>query len=205
VLLVHGIDDSGKAFATMRERLLGAGFTDVEALDFLPNDGSSGIPALAEQVNAAVERLRARTGAAKVDVVAFSMGTLATRWYLMRLGGKQKVRTFVSLSGPHHGTVMGYLRWNSGAEQMRPGSGLLEDLAKDEGEWGEVKVASLWTPLDLMIVPASSSRLKGAVQQTFPVLAHPLMLSDARVLGAVEQLLLGHFVTGPPSRAPDRP
>ncbi len=203
VLLVHGIDDSHRAFASMQEQLSRAGFQNVEALDFSPNDGSCGIPALASQVDAAVERLRERTGAPKVDVVAFSMGTLATRFYLMRLGGKARVRTFVSLSGPHHGTWMGYLRWNHGAEQMRPNSPLLTDLAKDEGDWGEVKVVSLWTPLDLMIVPPSSSALKGAVHQTFPVLAHPLMLSDARVLTAVEQALAGHFVPTPPSRAPD--
>lgn len=205
VLLVHGIDDSSRGFSAMRARLARGGWAEVDAIDLTPNDGSSGIPALAAQVQRGVERLRARTGAAKVDVVAFSMGALVTRWYLMRLGGATAVRKFVSLSGPHHGTLLGYLRWNAGGEQMRPHSPLLDDLARDEGQWGGVEVLSFWTPLDVMIVPASSSRLEGAAHQTFPVLVHPLMLCDGRVLDAVEAALAGRFAQQPGARAPQWP
>lgn len=189
VVLVHGIDGSHRDLEPLAQRLAELGWRDVEAVDLLPNDGSAGIPDYAAQVQAAVERLRARTGAPKVDLVAFSMGTLASRYFLTRLGGAPLVRRFVSLSGPHHGTALGYARDNAGAAQMRPGSPLLVDLARDEGDWGGVEVVSFWTPLDLMIVPAQSSQLAGAASHTFPVLVHPLMLSDDRVLDEVVRAL----------------
>jgi hypothetical protein len=43
--------------------------------------------------------------------------------------------------------------------------------------------------MDLMILPASSSKLEGARERTFPVILHPLMVSDGRVLRAVEEAL----------------
>lgn len=206
VLLVHGIDDTHRTLEPLRAYLVAAGWPEVEAMDLTPNDASSGLPALAEQVGAAAARLRARTGSDKIDVVAFSMGALATRYWLMRLDGKPAVRKFISLSGPHHGTWIAYFRGNTGAVQMRPGSPLLADLARDEGDWAPVEVISFWTPLDLMIVPARSSILTGATEQTFPVVAHPLMLRDGRVLEAVEQALRAPRYQPPGAwRSPDWP
>ena len=137
----------------MRDYLLASGWTRVEAIDLVPNDGSAGLPRLAEQVRQAALHLQASAGGEKVDVVAFSMGALVTRYWLMRLDGKAVARRFVSISGPHHGTALAFLRANQGAAQMRPGSPLLSDLARDEGAWGGVEVVSLWTPFDLMIPP----------------------------------------------------
>lgn len=190
VLLVHGLDDSSRAFEPLARHLRARGWAEIEAVDLLPNDGSAGLHRLAEQVQAAAQALRERTAAPRIDVVAFSMGAIAARIWLTRQGGLRLTRKFVSLSGPHHGTWLGWLRRNEGARQLRPGSPLLADLSRDEGQWGEVQVASIWTPLDLMILPASSSRLLNAECQTIPVAAHPLVLRDARVFRAVERLLL---------------
>jgi len=206
VLLVHGIYNDHLTMAPVRDFLLSRGLTDVEAIDLVPNDGSAGIPALAEQVRNAALALRARTGADRVDVVAFSMGSLVTRYWLMRGDGQAVVRRFVSIAGPHHGTLVAFLGFNEGARQMRPDSPLLADLARDEGAWGPVEVVSFWTPLDLMIVPAQSSRLKGAPDRAFTVLAHPLMLYDARVLEAVADALLApHAHVPATASSPDWP
>jgi triacylglycerol esterase/lipase EstA (alpha/beta hydrolase family) len=199
VLLVHGIDDDHRTLATLRGHLLAQGFTDVETVDLTPNDGSGGLPRLAHQVRDAADRLRERTGAEKVDVVAFSMGALVTRYWLMRLDGKPAVRRFVSISGPHHGTLMACFRHNEGVHQMRPDSPLLADLATDEAAWGPVEVVSFWTPLDLMIFPARSSVLAGASHRSFMVLAHPLMLRDGRVLEALVDTLRSRRPTPPPA------
>jgi hypothetical protein len=72
---------------------------------------------------------------------------------------------------------------------MRVGSAFIRELARDEGEWGGTAVYSFWTPLDLMIVPATSSRLKGAREKTFRVMIHPLMLFDEAVHTAVADAL----------------
>jgi triacylglycerol esterase/lipase EstA (alpha/beta hydrolase family) len=189
VLLVHGIDDDARKLAPLAAWLSQAGFRDVRIVELKPNNGDAPIPVLATQVAEAAASLRAHTGSARVDVVAFSMGALVTRYYLQRLEGRNHVRRFVSISGPHAGTLTGWLRFNPGARDMRPGSELLRGLAAEPTPFGDVQVFSLWTPMDLMILPASSSKLEGARERTFPVILHPLMVSDGRVLRAVEEAL----------------
>jgi triacylglycerol esterase/lipase EstA (alpha/beta hydrolase family) len=189
VLLVHGIDDDASAFDVMRARLEREGWAHVHAISLVPNDGSEGVPVLARQVAREAEALRARTGAQRVDVVGFSMGALVTRYWLQMHDGRRRVRRFISISGPHAGSQLAWLRRGKGLRQMRPQSRLLRYLESDRRPWGEVEVHSFWTPWDLTIFPASSSRLRGASERTFPVLLHPWMISDGRVLDAVVEVL----------------
>jgi len=184
ILLVHGIDDSGSRFARLSSFLTENGLGPVLAMDIHPPDASIPMEAMAGQVASAVQTLLQTHSARQVDIAAYSMGTLAVRYYIQRLGGKTRVRRFVSLAGPHHGTLAAYLRENAGCRQMRPGSAFLADLNRDEDPWGRVEVFSFWTPLDLMIFPAGTSRLTGAKNRRFFVLAHPLMVSDPQVMQA---------------------
>lgn len=186
---MHGIDDDSRKMQPMRRYLAENGFRDFGVVEFKPNDGSGGLVRLAAQLDDVARELCQRTGAKQVNVVGFSMGAVVSRYWLKRVAGHVPVRRYISISGPHHGSWMGYLRWNEGGRDVRPGSAFLADLARDEGDWGEVRVYSFWTPLDLMIVPATSSRLQGALERKFPVLLHPLMVSDGRVMGAVLQAL----------------
>lgn len=206
VVLVHGIDDTPRVFKAMEAHLGREGFARVSAVTLSPNDGGLPMEALAAQLEAHVEQVRRASGAARVDVVAFSMGALVARVWMLEQDGRHRVRRFVSISGPHAGTATGWLRGNQGATQMRWNSPLLQRLRSDAPAFAPTEVFSLWTPLDLMIVPAHSSRLEGARERTFPVLLHPLMLSDGRVLRAVtEALSVRHardFATGSGVRAP---
>lgn len=207
VLLVHGIDDTATKLRPLERRLreLGWAEAEVEVCEFHPSDGTGGLLPLAGQIDASARALAARTRAERIDVVSFSMGALAARYWLMRTPGRVPVRRYVSISGPHHGTWTGFLRHNAGGEQMRPNSPFLQELAKDEGQWGGVEVSSFWTPLDLVIVPPWSSRLKGAVERTFLVVLHPLMMSDERVLDAVLETLGGPAAPRPLERVPSWP
>jgi triacylglycerol lipase len=189
VLLIHGLHDSPRNLKPMSDFLTARGWREVQRIKLTPNDGSAGLDALAEQLDRAARALVERTQAHEIDVVAFSMGALVARYWLRRMAPAVTVRTYVSISGPHHGTWAGYLLVNEGARQMRVGSPFIQDLARDEGEWGGTTVYSFWTPLDLIIVPATSSRLKGAREKTFRVMAHPLMLFDEGVHNAVANAL----------------
>lgn len=189
VLLVHGIDDTGHVFDAMAPSLKAEGW-HIETLDMRPNNGDASLALLAEQVRDKVARMRAETGASRVDLVAFSLGGIVSRYYLQRLGGAEHVQRFVTLSSPHAGTLMGYARWNQGATELRRGSAFLADLNRDWPQTASrVKVTSVWTPLDLMIVPADSSYLPGARNLQIPVLLHPLMLVDRRCHAAVIEAL----------------
>jgi len=189
VLLVHGLDDTAALFRKMRAELHKRGLRPVHAMDIVPPDGSISFEAMGLQVRTAAQALLQSSGAAKVDIVAYSMGALAARQFLQRQGGRSCVRRFISLAGPHHGTLMAYLRWNIGCRQMRPGSAWLRDLNADADLWGEVQAFSFWTPLDCMVLPATSSRLPRAQWRTFWVGLHPWIVSDPRVIDAVARAL----------------
>lgn len=189
VLVVHGIDDTSLTVQPICQSLRQAGWQQIATVDLVPNNGDAGIAVLAEQVRVAADRLRISSGAPRCDVVAFSMGALVSRYWVQRLGGRDVVRRFVSISGPHGGTWTAYVRWNAGGADMRPGSPLLTALAADAHPWGDVQVTSFWTPFDLMVLPGSSGHLPGATDRMFPVLIHPWMLTDHRVHAAIIQAL----------------
>lgn len=186
VLLVHGIWDDGARFERMRLVLEGAGIR-ARAIDLSPNDGSAPIERLAEQVDEAAESLR---GERPLDVVGFSMGALVSRYWLQRLGGKERCRRFVSIAGPHAGTAQAWwMPFFAGVRQMAPGSSLLADLAADADPFGEVDVHCVWTPYDLMIVPPSSSRLEPAREHRLPLWRHGSMIEDPRAIARVREIL----------------
>ena len=192
VLLVHGIFDTGESLALMRAALLGAGVLRVATVDLEPNDGSAKIAELGRQVELAAEALLKEAGCPRLDVVGFSMGALVTRFWMQRLGGRDHVRRFVSISAPHRGTVSAWLVPRAGVRDMRPNSVLLRDLERDPDPWGDAEVHCFWTPYDLMILPAKSSvatRAHGV--HKFFVALHRWMVTDARVLDAVARTLTG--------------
>lgn len=186
MLLVHGIWKSGRAFRAMARYLEQRGFA-VHTIDLVPNDGRAPIETLARQVEAFVEA-RLPQGS-PLDLVGFSMGGVVSRYYLQRLGGIERVRRFVTISSPHHGTLTAYLRRLPGALQMRPKSEFLRDLNSDVHQLDRIDVTSIWTPLDLMILPSDSSRLPIGREILVAAPVHALMLHDRRSLRAVADAL----------------
>ncbi len=173
----------------MRSALLRHGFHPVVAMDIIPSDASISFEVMGEQVRDAAHWILHSTGAAKIDIVAYSMGAIAARYFLQRLDGRSMIRRFISIAGPHHGTFNAWFRPNIGCRQMRPGSELLNDLNAEKDPFGEVKVFSFYSPFDLMVMPSRSSILTCAHNRAFNVWLHPLMITDRRVIEAVVQTL----------------
>ncbi len=186
VLMLHGIWKSGAAFATMEKYLRARGASTC-AMDLVPNDGSAPLERLGESV--ANEVARAWPDGQPIDLVAFSMGGLVARHYLQRQGGLERVRRFVSSGAPHHGTWTAHASRLTGAAEMRPKSAFLADLARDVDRLAAIDVTSIWTPLDLMIVPARSSRLPFGREVLVASPYHAMLLWDPRSLRAVDEAL----------------
>jgi triacylglycerol lipase len=74
---------------------------------------------------------------------------------------------------------------------MRPGSAFLQDLDRDSDRLAQVSVTSIWSPLDIVVTPAVSSRLPFGSEVQIPVLLHFLMPGDERVIEAVIRGLKG--------------
>jgi len=186
VVLVHGIFDTAAIFNPMSRFLNERGFQPI-APSLAPSNGTAGLDELAEQLRAFVDE-RIPSGE-RFDLIGFSMGGLVSRFYVQKLGGIDRVRRFIAISSPHHGSYWAYSIGNAACRQMRPGSAFLEELNRDIKMLEQVRFASLWTPLDLMIVPAISSRLKVGKEFVLPVAMHPLMVVSRTSLELIVRLL----------------
>lgn len=186
VVLVHGFLDTGSVFDPLRQRLERRGI-DCYVPQLSPSDGRGGLEACAEKLKQGIDE---RFGSNEpISLVGFSMGGLVTRQYLQNLGGAARCERFITISSPHHGTKVAWLYPSQGAAEMRPGSAFLANLARSEHTLAELPITSYRTPLDLMILPATSSVWDRAENLEFPVLLHPLMLRSRTVLDDVEQRL----------------
>lgn len=188
VLIVHGMWDSAERVAPLTVALRKRGL-NVHAFD-QPSRGHVPIAELAALTRDQAERVCAEQGVERIDLVGFSMGALNARYYVQRLGGRDRVRRLIAMSGPQQGTWMAHLLPFPGIVDMRPGSPLLRDLARDEDPWGPVQTHVIYTPLDLTIVPATSSELRGALStHRIPVPLHRWMLHDKRIHDLIAKLL----------------
>jgi triacylglycerol lipase len=191
VLLVHGLWDSLARIEPLAAGLRARGIERVHSFDLRPSDGRAPIAELARQIADQADALRAQTGAAQIDLLGFSMGALASRYYLQRGGGRAHVRRFISISGPHAGTWTAFALPHAGVRDMRPRSALLRDLEADEDPFGGVEVHCIYTSLDLMIVPSRSSVLRAAHSvHCLRVPLHRWMIRDPRVLDLIASALM---------------
>lgn len=186
VLLVHGIDDTAAVFQTMSAYLQARGWSTYSP-SLTPNNGDIGLEHLAQQVADYINTHIPKDQ--PFDIVGFSMGGIVSRYYVQYLGGIQRVQRLVTISSPHQGTWIAYLRQNRGAAQMRPNSEFLQTLNQHVAMLNAIRFTSIWTPLDLTIIPANSSQMPLGEEVQVPVALHPAMVSDRRSLQAVASAL----------------
>ena len=143
VILVHGWTGSGADMSTMRDAFTLAGYpaytVDLPGQNNLVN---------AQVIADLVDRVRAETGAARVDLVGHSMGGLSARWYLKRLGGVDKVRTYVSMGTAHYGYLPACLLGEQDGGQMCPFNPFLWDLDAGDDTPGKVLYTTIRSTKD---------------------------------------------------------
>ncbi len=186
VLLVHGLMDTSHKMRKIAAHLRGLGW-QVADIDLTANNGDTRLEILAQQVATKIDRTFAPRQS--IDLLGFSMGGLVTRYYIQRLGGIDRVQRFVTISTPHRGTIAANFSTRCGCIQMRPDHDFIQDLHRDVDLLKKLNFTSMWTPFDLIILPPSSSQLGIGTEFKIPVLAHPLMVSDRRVLEAISTAL----------------
>src|SRR5688572_4488272 len=105
VLLIPGWSDRTSRLHVLHGRLVQSGWpaASVAIVEFENRFG--GNVEHAAEIERAIAALKQRTGASRVDIVAHSMGGLATRYYLHFHDGAQHVRRVVFLATPHRGTL----------------------------------------------------------------------------------------------------
>lgn len=183
VLLVHGYLCNRAVWKPWLDARGIAG-SNVATVDLTPPFGD--LDGYADLVHAAVERLRAASGAEQVAVVAHSMGGLALRCYLRRYGGDAIARA-ITIASPHHGTLLARFGHGRNARQMRPDSYFLGALAAGESADTRAKFVCIATQDDNLIVPRTSPLLEGARHHVIDGVGHLASIEDRRVWAIVER------------------
>lgn len=113
VVLVPGtFTNMGSSFVKMAPRLKNAGYC-VYSLNYGMTPASFGrvgglghIKASAQELATFVGKVRASTGAAKVDIVGHSQGGSVPMWWMKKMGGAGQVAHYVGWAPSSHGTSL---------------------------------------------------------------------------------------------------
>lgn len=186
VLLVHGYFCNRGIWRPFARWLAARGHP-VESVNLEPAFGP--IDDYVAIVAAGVERLRARTGAAQVAVVAHSMGGLATRAFLAR-HGSAAIGAVVTLGTPHRGTWLARFACGRNVAQMRLDSGWLRDLAAREAGQQRPPFTVILSLHDNIVAPQPIQTLEGARTIEVAARGHVELAYDraiwSRALEAIE-------------------
>lgn len=195
VIFVHGYGGSASDVSSVKPGLIARGYvaSDIHSLDF-PNGETNG--ATAARLKTYVDQLLASTGATKVDIIGFSMGSLSSRYYVKNLGGKDTVEHYVSIAGPNHGTAQAsfcwLVTWDRACPQMAPGSTFLSNLNSGDETPGDVVYATWVSECDDVISPPKSTFLSGATNHwTKACLKHNSTPGSSEVVNGIADLFLG--------------
>jgi triacylglycerol esterase/lipase EstA (alpha/beta hydrolase family) len=135
--------------------------------------GVAPIDESAHQLAGFVDKVRASTGSAEVDVVGHSQGGMMPRYYLKYLGGRHKVGRLVALAPSNHGTDVDGLARLPGVPKLlaaglgpsvrdqMAGSRFLRKLNSGGDTVPGVHYTVIGTAYDEVVTPYTSAFLKG--------------------------------------------
>ena len=190
ILFVHGWSGSASNWNTMIGRFEKDGYSKSQLRAYSYNTSQSNKTTAETIVKSEVEKLKKETGAAKVDIIAHSMGSLNSRWYIKFVKeGEANVDDWVSLGGPNHGTTTANFCFSTSCVEMRPGSTFLNELNAGDETPGTVNYGTWWSPCDEFINPDSSVPLSGATNTETACISHLALLSDETVYKGVHEFV----------------
>lgn len=189
ILFVHGYSESATLWKTMISRFEKDGYPKSYLSAYSYNTSQSNVVDAEKEVKSHVESLLKTTKAAKVDIIAHSMGSLNTRWYIKFLGGEATVDDWVSLGGPNHGTETANFCFSVSCVEMRVSSTFLKELNEGDETPGIVNYGTWWSPCDEIINPDSSVALTGATNTETACISHTALTTDETVYKGVREFV----------------
>jgi len=190
ILFVHGWSRTASDWNTMKANFEKDGWPKKYLSAYSYNTSTSNKTTAETTVKSEVEKLKKETGASKVDIIAHSMGSLNTRWYIKFVaGGEANVDDWVSLGGPNHGTEFANLCFSTACIEMRVGSKFLGELNAGDETPGTVNYGTWWSPCDEIINPDSSVPLSGATNTETACITHQALTTNATVYSQVREFV----------------
>ncbi|MFE7133891.1 lipase family alpha/beta hydrolase [Streptomyces sp. NPDC057638] len=182
VVLVHGLGANGwDNFLTLAPALRSAGYcvySETYGKTVLGGlaGGLAPMARSAAEVGGFIDRVRAATGAEKVDVVGHSEGTTVPAYYIKYLGGATKVDDFIGFGSNFRGTTLGGLATLAAALKLQglltgvgcgactdylPGSAFLAKLNDGPVAVPGPTYTSIVTRYERVVTPYTSGLLTG--------------------------------------------
>lgn len=205
VIIVAGTFSPKIANSPLAHRLRSDGYT--AEIFQIPTLGMQDIDKSAQALDAFADQVRARTGAARVDLVGHSQGGLVARAYVKDFGGAAEVDSLIMLGTPNRGTRVANLAEVLGlgnclaivaCQEMAAGSAWLDDLNAGDDTIGAVRYTTFRTTLDELVRPVDSATLyDGAVnvkiqsQCPLRLVEHIGLIFDGTVYSGIKQALQG--------------
>jgi triacylglycerol esterase/lipase EstA (alpha/beta hydrolase family) len=190
ILFVHGWSESASLWNTMIKNFEKDGYPKSYLSAYSYNTSQSNKTTAETEVKSRVESLKKATGATKVDIIAHSMGSLNSRWYVKFVsGGEANVDDWVSLGGPNHGTDTANFCFSAACVEMRVGSTFLSELNATDETPGAVNYGTWWSPCDEIINPDSSVALSGATNTKTACISHTALTTDSTVYSQVREFI----------------
>ena len=143
----------------------------------------------ADELHDLIERTCQATGSARVVLIGHSMGGLVCRAYLKRHAELHRVASVVTLGTPHQGSKLCALSLDPMAQDMRPESAFLEDLATDDPIPGAVDFTAIYSSFDHLVVPAAHAYYAGVGNIVVEGVGHNGLLWSSRVYELIRENL----------------
>ena len=198
-------------YAPLAARLRADGY-DVTIFG-LPGSGLGDIGAISQNLNRTADQVRARTGAARVDLIGHSQGGLVIRHYVKFRDGANEVDAAISLGAPHYGAAVANLLTLLGlgtcvgvvaCGQMAIGSPFLGALNAGDDTVGNVSYTNIASVNDGIVQPYTTSFLandgnnanvKVQAQCPLRVVGHVGLPYDGTVYSGIQDALAHRSIT----------
>jgi triacylglycerol esterase/lipase EstA (alpha/beta hydrolase family) len=184
VVLLHGFLLNRTSWWWMGRRLAARGIGPLYGTSYF---SPQSVRSSARHLEGFIERVRAREGAERVDIVAHSLGGVVARYYIERLGGHARVGRLVTVGSPHRGTRLGRFGLAGAARELGGGSSLYAEIgAFSPG----VAYSSVWSRADAIVIPPESASVAPVGDdRVFGDLGHLSLLLSPRVADVVAERL----------------
>ncbi|MCX6722992.1 MAG: hypothetical protein NT094_02870 [Candidatus Staskawiczbacteria bacterium] len=164
ILFVHGIVGDAKQYQPIIKYLRKKGINNFYEFSYESRIGIHPIKVIAEEL---ADYIKENVKEENINIIAFSQGGIIALAYLKFFKNKDIDKIF-TICSPHKGSALAYLLNLPGFIDLRPNSKLLKEL-EDFTQGNKINIYSLYTPLDLVVLPGWNAKPKHG--QTKMVLA----------------------------------
>ena len=169
ILFVHGFGASKIQYRPIIKYLKKKGINDFYEFEYGKKYGQVEIKKIAKELS---EYIKENIKEPDVNIIAISQGGIIALAYL-KFYKNINVKKLFTLCTPHKGSLLAYLASFPGFIDLRPNSNLLKEL-EAFAENGQTDVYSVYTPLDLMILPGWNAKPKYGTTKIIWAPAHPV-------------------------------